>query len=101
MKMSPRRRVLVACFISLIVNIIWFVLDASTIPTSYPPSRADKIVNLLGSPGGKFADWLAPLGHDIAHVLGGFLLAIGFSFVFYATLAWVIISLPVWWRERT
>jgi hypothetical protein len=99
MKMNPRRRVLIALLISFLVNVIWFVLDASTIHKDYQTSRV--IVDMLGAPGGTFADWLAPPGHDAAHIIGGFLLGIGFSFVFYATLAWVIISLPAWWQERT
>jgi hypothetical protein len=101
MKMGQCRRVLTACFISVFVNIIWLDLDASTIHENYPPLRTEIILKTRGSRGDKFADWLAPPGHDIAHFFGGFLLAIVFSFVFYATLAWIIISLPAWWHEIT
>jgi hypothetical protein len=101
MIMNPFRRVMTAVCISLAVNMIWFLLDAMTTHQDDRPSMSWKIASVLGGPGGAFAEWLAPPGHDAAHFLVGFLMAIGFSFAFYAGIAWIIISLPAWWRERT
>jgi len=101
MTMNSRRRALTAFYISLFLHVILLVLGVATSRQDNRTSWSAKIVNMLGSPGGEFGDWLAPPGHGAAHFVGGFLLAVGFSFVFYAVLAWVIISLPTWWRERT
>jgi hypothetical protein len=101
MKMNPFRRVMTAVCISLAINMIWLLLDAMSVHQEERTSMSWKIVSVLGGPGGALADWLTPPGHDAAHFLGGILMAIGFSFVFYAGIAWIIISLPAWWRERT
>jgi hypothetical protein len=57
-------------------------------------------VNVLGGPGGSFAEWLVPPGHDAAYFLGGAAVSILVSLIFCTLLAWVVVSLPVWWRDR-
>jgi hypothetical protein len=101
MIMNPRRRAMTAVYISLSLNAILLFLGALSSKQRYSTSRYEKILDVLGGPGSAFADWLAPSGHGAAHFLGGALMSIGFSFAFYGVIAWVIISLPAWWRDRT
>jgi hypothetical protein len=96
MKMNLRRRVLAALLIRLFLNAVWIALEASTNSSEYWSSRLRKVFRVLDSPAFAFSNWLAP-GHEPGPLLGVAMLGIVFSFVFYAALLWVIISVPSWW----
>jgi hypothetical protein len=83
--------------ISCAVNVIWLILGSLTAPARY--TRLDTIVEVLGTPGGTVAEWFAPPGHDLAHFLGGVLIALVSSILFYAGLAWAVLSVPEWVRD--
>jgi hypothetical protein len=94
------RRVRIAVLISIALNTVLFVL-ASIIDArggSFP--RTERILDVLGEPSKAITEWIVPTGHDAAYFLGGALVSILSSIVFYAVLTWVTLSLPAWWRSR-
>jgi hypothetical protein len=93
------RRLFVALGISGAINIVWLTLDALTDSTSYQPTRLSKIAGALGYPGGRVANWLTPPGHEATYFVVGALISIVSSLLFYATLAWIVLGLPVWLRS--
>jgi hypothetical protein len=97
---NPIWRTRIAVSVSLVLNAILLGLDAVTSRGQGTGSTASKIVDVLGAPGGFFAEWTVPPGHDAAHIVGGALIAITFSLVFYTFLVWLILSLPAWWLQR-
>lgn len=101
MSRNPQsRRIFAALGVSCAINVVWFTLDALAGPTTYHPSRLSKIAGALGYPGGTIADWLAPRGHDAAYFIGGALIAVASSLLFYAVLAWVILTILAWLPSR-
>jgi hypothetical protein len=52
------------------------------------------------APGAVFATWIAPSGHEMGPVLIGVLIAIIFSLFFYATVAWLALSVLAWLRSK-
>lgn len=103
--MKPVRqfwRVAIALLISIALNGFLFAVSLSINPREQvPTSRVERIVDALSTPSSAFAEWVAPQGHGGTHFVVALMAAIISSLVFYAALAWVVLSLPVWWRHRT
>lgn len=101
MSTNPRlRRIFAAFGIACAINVVWVTLEALIDPTAYQPSRLSRIAGVLGYPGGTIEDWLAQSGHDAAHLVGGALVTLLSSLIFYAALVWVILSLMAWLRSH-
>ena len=94
-----RTRIFVALGASAVINVTWLLLDGLTGQAQQPNPRLVWIVDKLGAPGATMADWLAPSGHSMGTILGGVLIAIVSSVVFYASVVWMVLSVPAWWRE--
>lgn len=100
MSKNPRlRRIFAAFGIACAINVVWVTLEALIDPMAYQPSRLSRIAGVLGYPGGTIEDWLARSGHD-AYFVGGALVTLLSSLIFYAALVWVILSLMAWLRGR-
>ena len=100
-EVTPRlRRLLVALAISVALNGVLAAPSLSIDVQQSPPSRTEKILDVLTGPSTAFAEWLAPPGHGGTHFVVATAVAILCSIVFYAVLTWVVLSLPVWWRNR-
>ena len=84
-----------ALAISVCLNVALFAIDFSIDPLRRELSRTQQLVVALLGPADALTTRLVP-GHGGAQIAA---LAV-FSFVFYAVVAWVFLSLPVWWRER-
>jgi hypothetical protein len=95
-----RWRVRGAFMVSLVINSLFVVIILSTGAPQTTPTRTARIVAALTTPSTALGEWGAPRGHDGLHFVGGAVIAIGSSVLFYAILAWFLLSLPVWWRER-
>jgi hypothetical protein len=102
--MSPLkhcRRLAIAFLISIALNSFLFAVSFSINPRNpVPNSGVQRIVEALSAPSSTFAEWVAPRGHGGAHFVIALIAAVASSVGFYAALAWVILSLPVWWRHR-
>jgi len=102
--MSPLkhyRRLAIAFLISIGLNSFLFAVSLSINPHNpAPTSGVERIVDALSAPSSAFAEWIAPPGHGGAHFVIALIAAVVFSVCFYAALAWVLVSLPVWWRHR-
>lgn len=89
MKWTPIRRMFIALGVSIVANILFFL--------SKPNSRLERFADTLNAPLNDAATWIgwSPSVHnpDVILVL---LLVI----VYYALPVWIVISLPVWWRNR-
>jgi len=95
------RRITIAFLISIALNSLLFAMSLSINPAKpVPPSGVGRIVDALSAPSSAFAEWVAPRGHGGAHFVIALIAAVVSSVVFYAALAWVVLSLPVWWRHR-
>jgi hypothetical protein len=101
MTKTPRiRRLVLALVISGVVNIVWLGLDVFTANRTYGLTIYRRIELALGTPGAVFATWIAPSGHEMGPVLIGVLIAIIFSLFFYATVAWLALSVLAWLRSK-
>jgi hypothetical protein len=85
----------IAFLISVALNAFLLAISASTDPRQESLSRIEAIANALLTPAGQLTEWMAP-GH------GGAQIAVLFisSLACYTVVAWVALSLPVWWRNR-
>jgi len=93
---QPLWHIMIAFLVSIALNGVLLAVASSIDPTQENLSRAASIANALLKPAGAFTEWLAP-GHGGAQIVVLF----GSSVVVYAVVAWVAISLPGWWRQRT
>jgi len=96
------RRIVIAFLISIALNSFLFAVSLSINPRNpVPPnSGVQRIVDVLAAPSSAFAEWVAPRGHGGAHFVITLIAAVVSSVGLYAALAWVLLSLPVWWRHR-
>lgn len=94
-----KARIFVALGASAAINVTWFVLDGLAAHAQQPNPSLEWIADKLGTPGATAADWLAPSGHTLGTILSGVLIALVSSFVFYASVIWIVLSVPEWWRE--
>jgi hypothetical protein len=84
-----------ALLISIGLNAILFAVDFSIDPRGAELSRVQRWVVSLLSPAELLVGGFAP-GHG-----GGQILAlVVFSVLVYAIAAWLVLSLPTWWRRR-
>ena len=96
--MKPPRqlwRMVIAFLISIALNGILLTIDFSIDPQQDKLSRIENIVVGLLGPADALTTWLAP-GHGGTQIV----VLIISSVVVYAVTAWVVLSLPVWWRSR-
>jgi hypothetical protein len=96
--MKPPRqlsRIAIAFLISIVLDGILLAIDFSIDPRQNKLSRVEGTVVALLRPGEALTNWLAP-GHGGAQILA----LVVFSVVVYTIVAWVVLSLPVWWRSR-
>jgi len=91
---------LMALMISVAVNSIIIVFSLLINPEQYRTSRTARIIDVLGKPAGAFTEWIAPPGHDLGHAIIAVLIAILSSLFFYAALAWIVLSIVSWQRNR-
>jgi hypothetical protein len=95
-------RVRIAFILSVVLNVFLFVVSLSINPSRKgSTSETARVLDVLSAPSTAFAEWIAPRGHGGAHFVVALIAAIVSSVVFYAALAWVVLSLPIWWRHRT
>ncbi len=85
----------IAFLISIVLNGVLLAIASSINPRQENLSRIASIANALLRPANALTDWLAP-GHGGAQIAALFISSI----VVYTVLAWVALSLPVWWRHR-
>jgi phosphoglycerol transferase MdoB-like AlkP superfamily enzyme len=88
-------RLVMALMLSIGLNVTLLAVAFSIDPRRAELSRIERWSNFLLSPAAALTATLVP-GHTGTQIVA---LAL-FSFVFYAALAWVAISLPAWWRTR-
>jgi hypothetical protein len=97
--MKPVRQfwvIAIAFLISLALNCILLAVDFSIDPRQEKLSGVEDVVVRLLRPAEALTMWLVP-GHS-----GTQILALGiFSVLVYTAVAWVVLSLPIWWRHRT
>ena len=89
------RRFHSALAISFCLNIALLAIDFSIDPLRRELSRTERLVVALLGPADALTTRLVP-GHGGTQIAA---FAV-FSFAFYAVMAWVFLSLPVWWRRR-
>jgi hypothetical protein len=87
-------RIAIALIMSIALNSILMAIPFFVAPETFQSLAIGKIVNALGRPGGAFTEWLLP-GHDLPQVA----LLIVSSVLFYAVLAWLVLTL-IFWRSR-
>jgi hypothetical protein len=96
--MKPVRqlwRIAIAFLISIVLNGILLTIDFSIDPRQANLSRVENIVVGLLRPAEALTARLTP-GHGGAQISALIL----FSVVVYTIVAWVVLSLPIWWRRR-
>ncbi len=79
----------------MVLNGILLAVAFSIDPRQENLSRIASIANALLRPAGALTQQLAP-GHGGAQIVMLFVSSV----LFYAFVAWVALSLPVWWRHR-
>ena len=89
------RRLPIVLLISIALNLVLFALDFSIDPRQEALSRIQHLVVLLLTPAEALTTSLAP-GHSGVQIVALVL----FSVMVYCIVAWVLISLPVWWHNR-
>jgi hypothetical protein len=95
-------RIRIALIISGILNGFLVAASLSINPRGQDPTpMADRIIGVLTAPSTAFSEWIAPPGHGGFHFVIALIAAIISSILFYAVLAWVVLSLPAWWRHRS
>ena len=88
-------RTVIAFVVSLVLNGFLLVVAFSVDPRQEKLSGIQRVANVLLEPAGGITDQLVP-GHGGTQIFALIL----FSVLIYALLAWVVLSLPVWWRHR-
>jgi hypothetical protein len=88
-------RLAIAFLISIGLNIILVAVDFSIDPRRAELSRIQRWAVRLLSPAEALTMGFAP-GHGGAQILA----LVVFSVLVYAITAWVVLSLPAWWRRR-
>lgn len=88
-------RLLIAFLISIGLNVIFFAVDFSIDPRRAELSRIQRWIVGLLSPAEALTTAFVP-GHGGAQIVALVL----FSVVVYASVSWVALSLPGWWRRR-
>ena len=89
------RRLFFALLVSVAINIVLFAIDFSINPIQAKLSPTQQLVVRLLGPADTLTTRLVP-GHGGSQILA----LIMFSIAIYSIVAWVFISLPVWWRNR-
>jgi len=89
------RRLPIALLISIALNVALFAVDFSIDPRQESLSRIQHLVVVLLTPAEALSTRFAP-GHGGAQI---FDLVVS-SFAIYNIAAWVVLSLPAWWRRR-
>ena len=89
------RRLGIASLISVAVNVFLFAIDFAIDPLRGELSRIQQLVVRLLEPADALTIRLVP-GHGGEQIAA----LVAFSFVIYAIMGWVFLSLPVWWRTR-
>ena len=95
-----RWRVRAAVLISLIINSLFVAFILATGTPRITSTRTQRIVAALTAPSTALEEWSAPWGQDGMHFVGGAVIAIVSSVLLYSNVAWLLLSLPVRWRER-
>lgn len=90
------RRIGTSFLISVVLNVPLLVIDFSIDPRQSTLSTVEKTVLHLLTPAETLTMWLVPSGHGGGQILSMAL----FSVLLCAVLAWIVLSLPVWWRNR-
>lgn len=96
--MNTRRqllRIAIALAISVALNCLLLAMASSIDPKQENLSRIESIGNAVLIPASEVTTWLAP-GHGGTQVVVLYLTSIAI----YTAVAWVTISLPVWWQRR-
>lgn len=88
-------RIAIALVISVALNCVLLAVASATDPRQENLSRIESIADALLMPAGELTAWLAP-GHTGTQVV----VSIVISIAIYTAVAWVTISLPVWWQRR-
>jgi len=88
-------RIAVAFGISVLFNAALIGAGFLVNPDEWPQPWTVRILSVLGTPGETVAMWLLP-GHSGTHIV----IAVVSSVVFYAVLAWALLTLRVWRRTR-
>ncbi len=88
-------RIGLSLLISLILNCVLVAIEFSIDPRQEKLSAVQNIVVGLLKPAEALTTRFVP-GHSGAQIVS----MIVFSFAVYALIAWVGLSLPVWWRRR-
>jgi hypothetical protein len=88
-------RLATAFLVSIALNGVLVGIAASIDPRQENLSRIVSIANALLMPANALTERLAP-GHGGAQIVLLFM----FSIFVYTVIAWVALSLPVWWRNR-
>lgn len=89
------RRVAVAFLVSIGLNCVLVTIDFSIDPRKPKLSTIQNAVVGLLRPAEALSMRFVP-GHGGAQILA----LVIFSILFYALVAWFILSLPMWWRHR-
>jgi hypothetical protein len=84
-----------AFLISIALNGVLVAIASSIDPRQENRSRIASIANALLMPANALTERLAP-GHGGVQIVLLFM----FSIFVYTVVAWVALSLPVWWRNR-
>jgi hypothetical protein len=88
-------RITIAFLISIALNGVLLAIASSIDPRQENLSRIASIANALLKPPGALTEWLAP-GHGGAQIVVLFMSSVAV----YTVVAWVALSLPVWWQRR-
>ena len=88
-------RMVIAFLISIALNGVLLAIASSIDPRQADLSRIASVANVLLGPANALTEWLAP-GHGGAQIAALFISSI----VLYTGVAWVALSLPVWWQHR-
>lgn len=88
-------RMVIAFLISIALNGVLLAIASSIDSRQENLSRIASIANVLLRPANALTAWLAP-GHGGAQIAALFISSIAV----YTVVAWVALSLPIWWRHR-
>lgn len=88
-------RMAAAFLISIALNGLLLAIASSIDPRQQNLSRIASVANALLRPANALTEWLAP-GHGGAQIAALFISSI----VLYTVVAWVALSLPIWWQHR-
>jgi hypothetical protein len=88
-------RIVIAFVVSTVLNGFLLAIAFSIDPKREKLSGIETIANNLLKPAAALTQRLMP-GHTGAQIAGLFI----FSLLVYTLVAWVVVSLPLWWRHR-